>query len=1182
MRSGAEISSFTYTQINSDRGQSDSYTNVTQWSGSDVGINTDKYPGPPTLVALPSVAGAIAVSAYLPELQSVASPSNPMRLSRAVLPLIIRNEIQSWNDTRIQDCQSDANIRVALSKITRNILPIVRSAGSGTTQNFLRALRSMDPNFPTNANISGIVGPSSIVAVSNSAVGSILSSIPYTLTYIDARELQIAEQNGKVLTPIAIENKNGEYVLPSADSIKKALTDVDARTVDVTKGNAIAIDSAVPGAYPISLITNFVIRKDAISDDIDVTMWTLRFMWWVHTANVSLRAPDEDRHLYQPEFQLRNVTESKNFVQLSNSSASELTLNFLRNYKHKGAVLFKQSICDLNPGEPSPCKNNGFCQTNNLPFQPSSVACMCVNGFINREFNDCSERAPIFAQDAITYIQLSGAALAAIVIAVIWTLLLLYSRHHVIRPLAPSCCNLILLGCAFGALSVLGYSATPGDAVCRLRVFFPNLAFGLVFGMMMLKTYRIYLIFGYRHISAARSIRNWTLIQLTLVIALIEIGLCFIYVFLTEPSLSQVYFTDRTNSSSSRSNGSSYLTCKAKDSKGYLSQIMEAVLFTFNGGIMFICLFLAFKTRGAYKRYVESKAIGLTTYVVALSLLISLPVIYAIPIESAKTNLVIVAVRGGLLIVLSIAVPILLFAPRIFEAIENKRDEEDDEPKPAKRSGGSGYARGPGAKMVPEGATEYQTSSSGSPTETWNIQASMFDCGFRRDRFASVWQSAVLLVLPELDLMYLMDSIKEGRTYHSFRISTSELEGIVRSESPLKMLTKSEPRRRHHTKDIKSKLGDDWGEDEDSHEMQPQSRQRQNSSASSTDIHAYGAEMYNSPETGSTISGGGQKMVVVIPKGERKGFFIEFASEDRLKAFHNVFEVVRARALGVSPLGERIYSRSLRLNNSPIIHVVKGANANGDGTTLGGSPMVMSESQSSLAATGKNFSPSSLKPLPLTTTNSKTIALPPSSYSTNYSTNLSSSFGSNMGTIPKTVSSVLDLPVATSPTSTTFMASRRDPSSIAVSTSARSGNMSPGSAGGFVIPPPSLPAWALGGLNDPQSVPAVGGPRQAHVRRKSEGTISQGPAAYSVIRQGQGRGQVLQAEEQQRTDRPMPPPILARSSSMSKIMSDFTQNGGEASYEAFKASAESSGGAGGISTGGSNLGTLNPATRPEW
>ncbi|KAI8854372.1 hypothetical protein BC829DRAFT_189882 [Chytridium lagenaria] len=55
--SAQEISAFTYVGINSDLGQSGSYSGQTQWGGSDVAINKTRYPGPPTLLALPSIAG---------------------------------------------------------------------------------------------------------------------------------------------------------------------------------------------------------------------------------------------------------------------------------------------------------------------------------------------------------------------------------------------------------------------------------------------------------------------------------------------------------------------------------------------------------------------------------------------------------------------------------------------------------------------------------------------------------------------------------------------------------------------------------------------------------------------------------------------------------------------------------------------------------------------------------------------------------------------------------------------------------------------------------------------------------------------------------------------------------------------------------------------------------------------
>ncbi|KAJ3098949.1 hypothetical protein HDU96_010880 [Phlyctochytrium bullatum] len=1188
------------------------------------------------------MAGAIVVAANIPALfvgKPTGSRGVTLRLSRQVLPQIFSATITRWNDTRILDCQDDPAVRQALAGVREPIIPLIRSPGSGTTFTFLRALRKMDPDFPTADNIAQLVGASRIEAISNQAVGAILSSIPYTITYMDTHELETSFSLSSSITiaTVAVQNRNDEYVIPTSKGVELALREaVNASTIDVTSQNLLVVDSPARGAYPITVVTNFVFRWNNISDDVDKTMWTLRFMWHVLTnSTVTVAA------------------ENRNFTALTNTDVRNFTLAKLMEYRHKGAVLFNQSICDLMPGQANPCKNGGFCP-NQLPFQPASVTCICRNGYVNRDRGDCSERPPMFPEDVMTYVQLGGAALSGVVVVMTWTLMLLYSRHHKIRSIAPSCCNLILAGCLVGTATVVVYAATPSDIVCKIRVFFPALSFGLVFGMVMLKTYRIYLIFGYRHISAARSIRNWTLINLTLVIAAVEIALSLSLVTLTQPVLSQVYVAAPDSAGSANSGRlaqTSWLTCRPSDGRQQLSQIIEAVLFTFNGGIMLVCLFLAFKTRGAYKRYVESKAIGLTTYVVALSLLVALPVIYAIPIETVRTNTVINGVRGALLVILSTGVPLIMFAPRILEALENKRDTEDDiEGRPAGKSGngGGGHPLSPlgGAPSSPfsrpvEMSEAFGASESGVAVkgmENWNVQALTYDVGVRRNRFASVWQSAALLLLPELDMVFFVDSMKTGNTITSMRLSTTEVQGMIRTSASNSWNqsyngggdgASSGRKQRGGVRDKSGEMhvpvGGKWGSSLPgagsvgggglSELVGGPGAMDEGSSAGSSmngatvDRIGYGvagSSAFPGPMQQSTqlsaSTGGGHKMITLLPRGDRKGYFVEFANEDRLRSFYNMYEAVRARASGVSALAGRIVLRSQRLNNSPIINVIKGGangrdNAGGvSGETLS-SPATPSAIMSfrdrdqdggrdeRFPAASSSSSSSSKGMSPLVTALGYPAFTSPSSFN-----GTGSVPGSPTGAMaPSSVSTFLAMggtgtgggPSNTSP-------SRFDPNAVVHTIAMRT----PG--GGFVAPPPSLPAWALQPLPPP---PATAPPalvrrksdvsmklhQVPRVRRPSEGHALPPPMLPPAAATGS-------SSPSPTTSSPPMGPVLSRSLSSSSLLAGAA--GGPVGGAAVRRPSTPGigrGGSGGAEAVRSTSGerkarnvTHNPATRPEW
>lgn len=79
-----------------------------------------------------------------------------------------------------------------------------------------------------------------------------------------------------------IVNVHGDTVAPNMGSIQAAMT------VSKDVGNLNLIDSPVPGAYPITVYTNYVLRNNSLGNDTDTARWTLRYLHWTLTqGNVS-------------------------------------------------------------------------------------------------------------------------------------------------------------------------------------------------------------------------------------------------------------------------------------------------------------------------------------------------------------------------------------------------------------------------------------------------------------------------------------------------------------------------------------------------------------------------------------------------------------------------------------------------------------------------------------------------------------------------------------------------------------------------------------------------------------------------------------------------------------------------------------------------------------------------------
>ncbi len=187
------------------------------------------------VVMIPMTAGSIAVGYNLPGIPS------GLKLSRPVLVDIFRGRITTWQDPQILTLNPDLEIPD---------LPIevcYRSDGSGTTDTFTRHLAAIDPTWgstvgvgmslewPVGIGVKGNEGMSAQMLLSEGVIGYVES--------VYARDLD--------LSVAALENRSGEFILPSPESSALAL-----REVELPENlRAFIPDPAGSGAYPIVTYT---------------------------------------------------------------------------------------------------------------------------------------------------------------------------------------------------------------------------------------------------------------------------------------------------------------------------------------------------------------------------------------------------------------------------------------------------------------------------------------------------------------------------------------------------------------------------------------------------------------------------------------------------------------------------------------------------------------------------------------------------------------------------------------------------------------------------------------------------------------------------------------------------------------------------------------------------------------
>ena len=149
---------------------------------------TDRLPpGPIPWAAIPMTAGAIAV-AY-------NHPGCRLRLRREQLAAVFAGTIRNF---------------AQLGCPALPIQVVVRSSGSGTTENVLAYLQKPDRNWHSSAALS---------APSNEAMATLLTQRPGAIGYLETVFLVGRHR----LQPAAMENSSGAYVLPSTDQVDRAL-----------------------------------------------------------------------------------------------------------------------------------------------------------------------------------------------------------------------------------------------------------------------------------------------------------------------------------------------------------------------------------------------------------------------------------------------------------------------------------------------------------------------------------------------------------------------------------------------------------------------------------------------------------------------------------------------------------------------------------------------------------------------------------------------------------------------------------------------------------------------------------------------------------------------------------------------------------------------------------------------
>ena len=159
---------------------------------------------------VPATAG-IVVLAY-----NLTGLGGDLRLSRDVYSDILLRKIDKWNDPRLQA------INPTLKLPNRSIAVAARQDGSGTTFALANHLSAISPAWRTGPGVGYMVdwGGRAMRARGNEGVAALIKIGEGTIGYV---EYGFAKKLG--LSMATLQNKAGQYVLPSDRSGRAALSD---------------------------------------------------------------------------------------------------------------------------------------------------------------------------------------------------------------------------------------------------------------------------------------------------------------------------------------------------------------------------------------------------------------------------------------------------------------------------------------------------------------------------------------------------------------------------------------------------------------------------------------------------------------------------------------------------------------------------------------------------------------------------------------------------------------------------------------------------------------------------------------------------------------------------------------------------------------------------------------------
>ncbi|KAA8386938.1 phosphate ABC transporter substrate-binding protein PstS [Acetobacter sp. DmW_136] len=261
-----------YQTIGSGAGQNQVLAGTVDFGASDAPMSHARLEAG-HLLQFPTAIGGIVVIANVPGV-----PEGALRLTGPVLAAIYDGSITQWNDPQIVAL----NPGVTLPDLP--VAPLHRADGSGTTYVFTEYLGRVSPTWEKQVGRgTSVAWPVGAGARGNDGIASYVKNTEGSVGYA---EYAYAERNH--LSTVVLQNRAGEFVVPSVNSFTRAAENATWDQADMT---ASLCDADGAGSWPIVTTTYALVPREANEANHGNAVRTF-FRWGVKDGEAASRELD--------------------------------------------------------------------------------------------------------------------------------------------------------------------------------------------------------------------------------------------------------------------------------------------------------------------------------------------------------------------------------------------------------------------------------------------------------------------------------------------------------------------------------------------------------------------------------------------------------------------------------------------------------------------------------------------------------------------------------------------------------------------------------------------------------------------------------------------------------------------------------------------------------------------------